>query len=73
VQKPHCRPWFSQNACWTGCSFSHEGARPSTVRTEEPSAVVRDLLAVHREVPALSVTRPGLEDVYLQLVEGATR
>jgi ABC-2 type transport system ATP-binding protein len=41
------------------------------VRTEAPAAVLRDLLAVHSEVPGLTVTRPGLEDVYLQLV-GAT-
>ena len=33
--------------------------------------VLRNLLAQHGEVPGLSVTRPGLEDVYLQLV-GAT-
>src|SRR3954466_8732319 len=50
------------------------------VRTEAPSALLRDLLAVHGEIPGLSVTRPGLEDVYLQLVgavpttsEGALR
>jgi ABC-2 type transport system ATP-binding protein len=41
------------------------------VRTEAPAAVLRDLLAAHSEVPGLTVTRPGLEDVYLRLV-GAT-
>jgi ABC-2 type transport system ATP-binding protein len=42
------------------------------VRTETPSLVLRDLLAATlHEVQGLSVTRPGLEDVYLQLV-GAT-
>jgi ABC-2 type transport system ATP-binding protein len=42
------------------------------VRTDTPSLVLRDLLATTpHEVPGLSVTRPGLEDVYLQLV-GAT-
>ena len=42
------------------------------VRTESPTVVLRDLLATTpHEVPGLSVTRPGLEDVYLQLV-GAT-
>jgi ABC-2 type transport system ATP-binding protein len=42
------------------------------VRTEAPAAVLRDLLATTpHEVPGLSVTRPGLEDVYLSLV-GAT-
>ena len=56
----------------TTVTWTEDGARRA-VRTEEPSAVLRDLLAAHREVPGLSVTRPGLEDVYLQLVEGGTR
>jgi ABC-2 type transport system ATP-binding protein len=51
-------------------SWIEAGARRS-VRTEAPSVVLRDLLAVHGEVPGLSVTRPGLEDVYLQLVGAA--
>jgi ABC-2 type transport system ATP-binding protein len=39
------------------------------VATEAPAAVLRDLLAaVPHEVPGLTVTRPGLEDVYLSLV-----
>ncbi|WP_164702628.1 ABC transporter ATP-binding protein [Modestobacter sp. KNN46-3] len=40
------------------------------VPTETPAAVLRDLLAAHphAEVPGLTVTRPDLEDVYLQLV-----
>ncbi|MBB3676471.1 ABC transporter ATP-binding protein [Modestobacter versicolor] len=43
------------------------------VRTAAPAGVLRDLLAAtpHDEVPGLTVTRPGLEDVYLALV-GAT-
>ena len=42
------------------------------VQTEAPAAVLRDLLATApSEVPGLSVTRPDLEDVYLQLVGGA--
>jgi ABC-2 type transport system ATP-binding protein len=41
------------------------------VRTEAPAAVLRDLLAAHVEVPGLTVTRPGLEDVYLRLVGAA--
>jgi ABC-2 type transport system ATP-binding protein len=60
-------------------SWIEAGARRQ-VTTEAPSAVLRDLLAVHGEIPGLSVTRPGLEDVYLQLVgavpthsEGALR
>jgi ABC-2 type transport system ATP-binding protein len=39
------------------------------VRSESPSAVLRDLLAGSvSDVPGLTVTRPSLEDVYLQLV-----
>ncbi len=38
------------------------------VRTEAPGAVLRDLLAVSGDVPGLTVTRPSLEDVYLELV-----
>jgi ABC-2 type transport system ATP-binding protein len=49
-------------------SWIQAGARRQ-VRTEAPAAVLRDLLAAAPlEVPGLSVTRPGLEDVYLQLV-----
>ena len=48
VQKPHCRPWLSQNACWSGCS-PPSGARPSMVVTDEPSAwtasIVHDFTA----------------------------
>jgi ABC-2 type transport system ATP-binding protein len=51
-------------------SWLEDGAR-RRVRTEAPAAVLRDLLATHAEVPGLTVTRPGLEDVYLRLV-GAT-
>ncbi len=56
-----------------------EDGTPRQVVTEEPAAVLRDLLAAHPagEVPGLTVTRPGLEDVYLALVgatpEGGTR
>ncbi len=47
-----------------------EDGVPRAVTTREPAAVLRDLLAAHPagEVPGLTVTRPGLEDVYLQLV-----
>jgi ABC-2 type transport system ATP-binding protein len=47
-----------------------EDGVPREVRTAEPAAVLRDLLAAHPagEVPGLTVTRPGLEDVYLRLV-----
>ncbi len=47
-----------------------EDGAPREVRTEAPAAVLRDLLAgsVSGDVPGLTVTRPSLEDVYLQLV-----
>lgn len=47
-----------------------EGDGFRTVVTTEPSAVLRDLLAARplAELPDLTVTRPGLEEVYLQLV-----
>ena len=31
VQKPHCSPWASRKADWSGCSALADGARPSTV------------------------------------------
>ena len=38
VQKPHCRPWHSMNPSCTGSSWPF-CSRPSTVRTERPSAM----------------------------------
>ena len=37
VQKPHCSPWHSRKASWTGCS-SPSVASPSIVVTSAPSA-----------------------------------
>ncbi|PWW21255.1 ABC-2 type transport system ATP-binding protein [Geodermatophilus normandii] len=53
-------------------AWTEDGA-PRSVATAEPAAVLRDLLAAHPagEVPGLTVTRPGLEDVYLRLVATA--
>ncbi|MDP5184279.1 ABC transporter ATP-binding protein [Blastococcus sp. BMG 814] len=50
-------------------SWLEGGARRQVV-TERPADVLRDLLATttRGELPGLTVTRPGLEDVYLQLV-----
>ena len=49
--------------------WTEDGVRRE-VRTATPAAVLRDLLAAvpRGEVPGLTVTRPGLEDVYLQMV-----
>src|SRR6266436_8450499 len=38
VQKPHCSPWHSANACWTGCN-SPSLESPSTVMISPPSAI----------------------------------
>jgi ABC-2 type transport system ATP-binding protein len=47
-----------------------EDGGPREVRTEAPAAVLRDLLAgsVTGDIPGLTITRPTLEDIYLQLV-----
>ncbi len=34
VQNPHCRPWFSRNACWTRLIVPSSATRPSAVVTE---------------------------------------
>ena len=48
-----------------------EGAREST-RTATPTVVVADLATRYGgEVPGLTVTRPTLEDVYLDMIGGA--
>ncbi|MGY1786202.1 ABC transporter ATP-binding protein [Geodermatophilus sp. SYSU D00698] len=47
-----------------------EGGKLREVTTPEPAALLRDLVAASPtgEVPGLTVTRPGLEDVYLRMV-----
>src|SRR5204863_3622049 len=39
VQKPHCEPWQSTSACWTGCSAPLSPRRLSTVISSLPSSV----------------------------------
>jgi hypothetical protein len=39
VQKPHCRPWHSMKARWTGPSPPSGARQPSIVVTDCPSAV----------------------------------
>ena len=65
VQKPHCRPCWSQNACWSGWRVA-PSAMPSMVLTSRPSAwtasIVQDLAlspstwTVH--APQLLVSQP---------------
>jgi ABC-2 type transport system ATP-binding protein len=48
-----------------------DGDGPRRVRTDAPTRVVRELAERYNgEVPALTVTRPTLEDVYLELIGG---
>ena len=55
----------------------HEAGREVVLTTTEPTRVLADLTgraaAEGRELEALEVRRPTLEDVYLDLVEGARR
>ena len=39
VQKPHCSPWQSRSADWTGDSSPSGDAMPSTVVTSMPSGL----------------------------------
>ena len=39
VQKPHCRPWQSANACCTGDRVPSGSVSPSTVVISAPSAL----------------------------------
>ena len=49
---------------------SMQDGAPREVHTESPGRVLRDLLAdsISDDLPGLTVTRPTLEDVYLQIV-----
>lgn len=47
----------------------HEDGKPREERTTEPTALLRTLLAKHKgEIDRLMVTRPSLEDIYLDLI-----
>lgn len=47
----------------------HGPAGPRSVRTETPTAVIRELAArFDGEIPGLTVTRPSLEDIYLAMI-----
>jgi hypothetical protein len=70
VQKPHCSPWQTANASWTGSS-ALPIARPSTVMIRRPSAMtastVQDLTGVSSshttQAPQLDVSQPQCEPV----------
>jgi hypothetical protein len=70
VQKPHCSPWQTAKASWTGSSAG-PAASPSTVVTRRPSAmtasIVQDLTGVSSsqttQAPQLDVSQPQCEPV----------
>ncbi|WP_459800602.1 ABC transporter ATP-binding protein [Herbidospora sp. RD11066] len=41
---------------------------PQSLETATPAQAIADLYGTHGEIPGLTVTRPTLEDVYLQLI-----
>jgi ABC-2 type transport system ATP-binding protein len=45
-----------------------EGGRERVERTEAPTELIRRLSSGHAELDRLTVTRPTLEDAYLQLI-----
>ena len=47
-----------------------DGTGPHAVLTDTPTAVINELSAGGRELAELTVTRPSLEDTYLQLIGG---
>ena len=52
VQKPHCRPCFSQNAFWSGCSAPSPAAMPSIVVTLAPSAWTASIVQLFTAWPS---------------------
>ncbi|KAB8194929.1 ATP-binding cassette domain-containing protein [Nonomuraea phyllanthi] len=53
-------------------AWAEDGVR-RTVKTDEPTRTVAELSRrFDGEIPELTVTRPTLEDIYLDLVQGAT-
>lgn len=58
IDRPHFAAW------------DHDGDTV-WVETNTPSALIADLADRHGELPGLSVRRPSLEDVYLQMVARA--
>ena len=43
-------------------------ADPVVITTDQPATAVAELVARHGELPELTVTRPSLEDIYLDLI-----
>ena len=70
VQNPHCSPWHSANATWTG-SRTVPRISPSTVVTRRPSAMTASsvqaftgISSSHRmQAPQLDVSQPQCDPV----------
>ncbi len=61
VQYPHCRPWFSWNACWSGCIPSSP-AMPSIVVISRPSAWTASIVQDLTDLPSTrTVHEPHVE------------
>ena len=63
VQKPHWSVWFSWNACWIGCSSSADGASPSMVVIEPPSAWAANIVHDFTDSPSIRIVHVPHDEV----------
>ena len=63
VQYPHCRPWFSMNACCIGCSVPSAAARPSIVVMSAPSAWTASTVQLFTDSPSMCSVQAPHDDV----------
>ena len=57
-----------RSVVWTALRDIDRDTKPIR-RTEEPTRTVRELLArIDGEIPDLTVARPSLEDIYLDMI-----
>ena len=57
VQKPHCRPWWSWNACWITLSEPSGFAMPSMVVTSRPSQSTANIRQEFTELPSTRIVQ----------------
>src|SRR5262245_30816517 len=63
VQKPHWRAWFSWKAVCTGCSSFADGARPSMVVIDAPSAWAANIVHDFTDSPSSRIVQAPHDDV----------
>src|SRR5262245_28708055 len=63
VQKPHWSAWFSWNACCTGWSSFTDGARPSIVVIDPPSAWAANIVHDFTDSPSSRIVHAPHDDV----------